>query len=106
MKRRKVLLAPRAEVDLDSIGAWIAERGAPLTALAFIGRIRARIAGLSELSERGVDHGHVRPGLRTMSMENGVIIAYAVREAYVEVERVFSPWQNWRATLRLDDQEN
>ena len=106
MKRRKVFLAPRAEVDLDSIGAWIAEQGAPLTALAFVGRIRARITSLAEFSERGVDHGQVRPGLRTMSMENGVIIAYAVREAHVEVERVFSPWQNWRAALRLDDKES
>lgn len=106
MKRRKVFLAPRAEVDLDAIGSWIAERGAPLTALAFVGRIRARIASLAEFSERGVDHGHIRPGLRTMSMESGIIIAYAVREAHMEVERVFSPWQNWRTALRLDDKEN
>jgi plasmid stabilization system protein ParE len=40
MTRRRVFVAPRAEADLDRMATWIADQGAPLTAIEYVGRIR------------------------------------------------------------------
>jgi plasmid stabilization system protein ParE len=103
MTRRKVFLAPRAEADLDGIASWIAEQGAPITALEYVGRIRRFLAGLGEFPERGQDYGGVRNGLRVLSFERRVVISIVVRDSHVEVERVFSSGQNWRRTLNLPE---
>jgi plasmid stabilization system protein ParE len=103
MTRRLVFLAPRAEADLEGIAIWIAERGAPLAALDYVGRIRRFVFGLAAFPERGQDYGHVRNGLRVVSFERRVIIAILVRTGHVEVERVFSNGQNWRKSLGLPD---
>ena len=101
MSRRQVFLAPRAEADLDRIAMWIAEQGAPITALGYVGRIRRFLSSLDEFPERGSDYGHVRPGLRVVSFERRVAIAIVVRETQVEIERIFYAGQDWRRELRL-----
>jgi toxin ParE1/3/4 len=101
--RRRVFLAPRAEADLDRLAIWIAEKGAPLTALAYVGRVRKFLASLDEFPERGADYGAVRPGLRVLSFERRVVVAIVVRDAHVEIERVFYGGQNWRKALELPD---
>lgn len=101
MTRRRVVLAPKAAADLDRIALWIAEQGAPLTAMDYVSRIRRFLASLDEFPERGSDFGNVRPGLRIVSFERRLVIAIVVRETQVEVERVFSGGQNWRRALHL-----
>jgi toxin ParE1/3/4 len=101
MTRREVFLAPRAEADLDGIALWIAEQGAPIAALEYVGRIRQFLSGLGDFPERGQDYGGVRKGLRVLSFERRVIISIVVRDSHVEIERVFSNGQNWRRTLNL-----
>lgn|SRR3569623_204067 len=101
MSRRIVFLSPRAEADLDRIALWIAEQGAPVTALGYVGRIRRFLASLDEIPERGMDYQRVRPGLRILSFERRIVIAIVVRETRVEVQRVFSGGQNWKRALRL-----
>jgi len=103
MTRREVLLAPRAEADLDRIALWIAEQGAPVTALDYVGRIRRFLASLDQFPERGTNYDSVRRGLRIVAFERRVVIAIVVREGHVEIERVFHGGQNWRATLQLPD---
>lgn len=100
---RKVFLAPRAEADLDRIVLWIAEQGAPVTALDYAVRIRRFLSGLGDFPERGQDYGRVREGLRVVSFERRVIIAIVVRDRHVEIERVFTNGQNWRRTLGLPE---
>src|SRR3569623_1190034 len=101
MTRRPIFLAPRAEADLDRLALWIAEQGAPITALDYVGRIRRFLASLDEFPERGADYGWVRGGLRVVSFERRFVIAIGVRDTHVEVERVFSGGQDWRRALRI-----
>ena len=103
MTHRPVFLAPRAEGDLDRIALWIAEQGAPITALDYVGRIRRFLTGLGDFPERGQDYGGVRKGLRVLSFERRVVIAIVVRDRHVEVERVFSNGQDWRRALNLPE---
>ena len=103
MTRRHVFLTPRAETDLDRIALWIAEQGAPATALEYVARIRRFLASLDEFPERGTDYDSVRRGLRILGFERRVVIAIVVREDRVEIERVFSSGQNWRDALQLPD---
>lgn len=103
MTRRQVFLAPRAEADLDRIASWIAEQGAPLTALEYVGRIRRFLTSLDQFPARGANCGDVRPGLRIVGFERRVVIAIVVRATHIEIERVFYGGQNWRTALRLPD---
>ena len=82
---------------------WIAEQGAPATALEYVRRIRTFVANLAELPERGTSYGAVRAGLRVVGFERRVVIAFVVRETHVEVERVFYGGRNWRKALRLPE---
>lgn len=103
MTRRIVFLSPKAEADLDRIALWVAEQGAPATALSYVSRIRRFLTSLDEFPDRGMDYHHVRPGLRILSFERRIVIAIIVRETRVEVQRVFSGGQNWKRALRLRD---
>ena len=103
MTRRRVVLSPRAEADLERIAVWIAEQGAPLTGLNYVRRIRRLLSKLDEFPERGMDYGHVRSGLRVISFERRIVIAIVVRDAHVEIERVFYAGQDWRRALQLTD---
>ncbi|MEO8757157.1 MAG: type II toxin-antitoxin system RelE/ParE family toxin [Devosia sp.] len=98
-----MFLAPRAEADLDRIAVWIADQGAPITALDYIGRIRRFLSTLGQFLERGADYGRVRPGLRIVGFERRVVFAIVVRDTQVEVERVFYGGQDWRKALQLPD---
>ena len=101
MSHRQVFLAPRAEADLDRIAMWIAEQGAPITALEYVGRIRRFPSRLDEFPERGIDYGQFRSGLRVVAFERRVAIAIVVRDTHVEIERVFYARQDWRRALQL-----
>ena len=103
MNTRKVLLAPRAEADLERIAMWIAEQGAPITALEYVGRIRRFLGSLGDFPERGQNYSGVRKGLRVLTFERRVIISIVVRDHHVEIERVFSNGQNWRRSLGLPE---
>lgn len=103
MPRRPVVLAPRAEADLDRIASWIADQGAPLTALDYVTRLRSFITSLDQFPERGVDYSQYRPGLRIIAFERRVVIAVVVRAKRVDVQRVFSGGQHWQRVLRLPE---
>lgn len=103
MTRRRAFLAPRAEADLDRMATWIAEQGAPLTALEYVDRIRRFLASLGDFPERGRDYGRVRTGLRVLSFERRIVVAIVVRDGHVEIERAFGANQNWQQILRLPD---
>jgi plasmid stabilization system protein ParE len=103
MTRRRVYLAPRAEADLDHIALWIGERGAPLTALDYVTRIRGFLSRLDQFPERGTDYGWFRRGLRILNFEGRVVIAIVVRSEQVEVERIFTGGQDWKKAMGLPD---
>jgi toxin ParE1/3/4 len=102
VNERRVALSPRAEADLETIALWIADHGAPLTALDYVFRIRRYLETLSHFAERGSRHDDVLHGLRIVGFERRVTIAFIVRDNRVEIQRVFYGGQNWRQAFGDD----
>lgn len=76
----RVRFDPEAEAELDAIYDYVRDRsGSDLIAAGYVGRIARRCLRLSDLPEQGTDHGHLRPGLRSIGFERRVTIAFVVR---------------------------
>lgn len=103
--RRPVLLAPRAEADLEAIVTWIAEHGAPLAAIDYVQRIQRFIADLDRFPERGARHDEIKRGLRLIGFRRRVEIAFVVQAEWIEVERIFYGGQDWERALREDSDD-
>jgi toxin ParE1/3/4 len=88
-----------ARADLRAIGLWIAGRGAPLTAVAYVRRIRRQVETYSKAPERGAPRDDVLPGLRIGVFERRVVIAYSVEADAVSILRLFYGGQDWEGEL-------
>jgi len=88
-----------ARADLRAIGLWIAGRGAPLTAVAYVRRIRRQVETYSIAPERGAPRDDVLPGLRIGVFERRVVIAYSVDADAVSILRLFYGGQDWEGEL-------
>lgn len=85
---RKVVFAPEARDDLFQIYGYIAERGAPNAAMAYIARLEARCIGLAAFPEQGVRRDDIRPGLRHLGFERRTQIAFHVTPNAVVIDRI------------------
>ena len=98
MPRRELRFSASAARDLERLLNYIIEAaGTPLTAHAYVERIRARCATLTETPHVGTNHDATRPGLRTVPFES-VIIAFEVTDRLVRIRRIFGAAQDY---LRL-----
>ncbi|MBS0471240.1 MAG: type II toxin-antitoxin system RelE/ParE family toxin [Proteobacteria bacterium] len=95
-----VVLTPRAEAQLDSLYAYIAEHGSEARAERFVGAIVDTCMGLANFPERGLRRDDIRPNLRTTSHARRVTIAYAVEAPTVVIHGVFYGGQDFEAALR------
>jgi toxin ParE1/3/4 len=104
MKRCIVVFSPRAERQLHSLHAYIADRGGEATADDFVGGIVDDCLSLSTFPERGTLHEDIRPGLRTVGYKRRVTIAFSVDSARepVVIHGVFYGGQDFEAALRDD----
>lgn len=99
MKERTVYISPEAEADLLAIYAWIADAGAPDTALGYIERIEQYCNKLNLASERGQRRDDLGKGLRVVGFERSATIAFYVTDAEVHILRVFYGGQDWEQLL-------
>ena len=99
MKKRKVEISEEARRDLFAIYDWIAQAGAPDTAIAYVERIETFCKSLDIASERGTARDDVREGLRVIGFERSASIAFMVEEDRVVILRVFSGGRNWSDVL-------
>ncbi len=99
MKQRSVVFTPEAEDDLQQIYDWIAERGGPRTALAYIERIEDYCVRFDLASERGQRRDDIRPGLRILGFERRLTIAITVETEEVTILRVFYGGADWEDAL-------
>ncbi|MCV3241903.1 type II toxin-antitoxin system RelE/ParE family toxin [Mesorhizobium sp. ZC-5] len=90
----RVTYRPLAVSDLDRIYEFIA-LDSPERAFAFVNRIRAHCAKLSEMPERGVPRDDLAFGIRTLSFERRVVVAYRVDDKAVQIVRVFYAGQDF-----------
>lgn len=99
MKKRPVEITEEARRDLFAIYDWVAQAGAPDTALAYVERIEVFCKSLDVASERGSERSDVRPGLRVIGFERSASIAFMVEDERVVILRVFSGGRNWSDDL-------
>ncbi len=103
MKRRSVVVAPKALDDLDRIQEWVREGSSALIARRYTARIRRYLRSLGTASQRGNEHSDWHVGLRSIGFEGRVQIVFEVEENQVVVTRIFYGGQDWRAAIRPDD---
>ncbi|WP_454717857.1 type II toxin-antitoxin system RelE/ParE family toxin [Caulobacter segnis] len=86
---RKIVFSPEARDDLFELYRYIAERGAPNAAMAYISRIEKRCASLVTFPEQGHRRDDIRPGLRLLGFERKTEIAFHVTSNAVVIDRIF-----------------
>ena len=90
----QIILAPLAIADLEELQRWIAEAADSRTAMDYVARIKSKIIALDHFPNRGTPRDDLGLGIRTLSFERRIKIAYRVIDGKVRIERVVS---NWRA---------
>lgn len=99
MRERNVVISPEARGDLIALYDWIAVAAYPATALGYIERIEAFLQGMRIASERCTRRDDVRAGLRIVSFERRVTVAFTVDAASVVILRIFYAGRNWEELM-------
>jgi len=95
----EVSFRPLAVLDLEQIEDFIA-RDSPLRAMDFVRRIQRQCALLAELPERGKPRDDLGLGIRTLSFERRVVIAYRIEADRVRIVRIFYGGQDYESDWR------
>ena len=85
-------------MHLPALHRWIAIEADPLTADGYIDRIEKHVSLLSEFPGRGTPRDDLSPGLRTITFERRVVIAYMVDDtaSTVSIMRVINSARDLR----------
>ena len=89
-----VAFHPLAFADLEALDDFIA-RDSPERAASFVGRIRQFCESLAEFPERGRLREDFGAGIRTLSFERRIVVAYRLERRAVVVLRVFYAGQDY-----------
>ncbi len=87
-QRYEVLFTPEAEADLLELYDYIADHSSADRALGYIERIEVWSDSLQTFPERGVVRNDIRPGLRVLSFDRRVSIAFQVTPEAVIILRI------------------
>ncbi len=98
---RKIILRPAAEADLDGIYDHIIDHGGSHeTAIGYLRRIREGCEHLRIFPHAGRARDDLRPGVRLLTFERRVVIAYSVLPSDdIELGRVFYGGRNYEALI-------
>jgi len=89
-----VAFHPLALSDLEALDDFIAH-DSPERAASFVGRIRQFCESLAEFPERGRLREDFGAGIRTLSFERRIVVAYRLERRTVVVQRVFYAGQDY-----------
>lgn len=89
----RIVFAPEAQADLIELYDYIAARGGPERALAYVERIETACRGLMMFPERGAPRDDIRAGLRVLGVARRVTIAFHLGGETVTIDRI----PLWRA---------
>ncbi|WP_419253300.1 type II toxin-antitoxin system RelE/ParE family toxin [Caulobacter sp. ErkDOM-YI] len=98
---RAVTFSPEARDDLIELYDYIAGRGAPNAALAYVTRRESRCLALADYPEQGQSRSDIRPGLRLLGFERRTEIAFHVTTTHVVIDGFFHGGQD--VTAAFDD---
>lgn len=85
-----VQLSAHAIEDLISLHQWVSAEADIPTADGYLARIEERMAALSNFPHRGSSRDDLLAGLRTLTFERRLLIAYNVEGKVVTVQRVIN----------------
>ena len=100
--RHDVIWQPEARGDLDAISDWIAERAGVDTALAYAARIEAFVARLEHFPNRGTARVSMPNGVRTVTFERRIIVAYRVEGSLVRILRLIGAVRDFTHQFKDD----
>ena len=108
MKAHVVVFTPRAERQVASLYAYIADQSGPTRAEKFVGAIVADCQSLATFPERGARRDDIRPDLRIKGFARRVSIAFSVNAgtAVVTIHGVFYGGQDFEPLLRAVDSDD
>jgi toxin ParE1/3/4 len=96
----KLVLRPAAEADLADIHRYISEQAGTRTAIRYVRRIRSWCDHLLMFPEAGRARSDLRPGIRILTFERRVVIAYMILPSGdVEIGRFFYGGRNYEAII-------
>jgi toxin ParE1/3/4 len=95
MKQYAIIFSPRAEEQLGSLYAYIAEQSGEEQAELYTSRIVEFCQSLSTFPERGTKRDDVRPGLRTIGYAKRVTVAFSVKSDGVMIHGIFYRGQDY-----------
>ncbi|HWB50867.1 MAG TPA: type II toxin-antitoxin system RelE/ParE family toxin [Stellaceae bacterium] len=99
----RLVLRPAAEADLANIYHYISERAGAAVAIRYIRRVRDWCNQLLVFPEAGRARGDLRPGVRILTFERRVVIAYAILSSGdVEIGRFFYGGRDYEAIIGSD----
>jgi len=96
---RAVTFSPEARDDLIELYDYIAGRGAPNAALAYVTRLETRCLALADYPEQGQSRSDIRPGLRLLGFERRTEIAFHVTATQIIIDRIFHGGQDVAAAF-------
>jgi toxin ParE1/3/4 len=96
----KVFFLRRAENRLAELGVYIASEAGLSVADGYLDRIYSACMALAEFPERGRKRDDILPGLRTITMERRVTIAYRVLRSRVEIVTIGYAGRDFAGELR------
>jgi toxin ParE1/3/4 len=96
----EVVVLRSAENRLTELGFYIAREAGARVANDYLDRIHATCMALADFPERGRSRDDILPGLRTITMERRVTIAYRVRKSRVEIVTVAYAGRDFARELR------
>jgi toxin ParE1/3/4 len=97
---RRVVFRKNALNDLERLYAYIRDQdGSPINAYGVVQRIRARCDSLADFPEQGTRRDDIRPGLRILSFERTIVIAFAIDDQTVRISRIFYGGRNYEKLL-------
>jgi len=85
---RSVLIGPRAAEDLAAIAEWIEAAAGPDIANAYLNRLQAACAELSNFPSRGTPRDDLASGVRTIPFGRRATIAYRVTADTITILRI------------------
>lgn len=88
MKRYAIIYDRNAILDLAELHFWIGTETSERIASAYIKRIRLFCRQLRHFPRRGVQRDDIRPGVRIITFEGRVDIAFEVEREHVIIIRV------------------
>ncbi|MBW4505801.1 MAG: type II toxin-antitoxin system RelE/ParE family toxin [Scytonematopsis contorta HA4267-MV1] len=100
MKQYNVIFSPRAEEQLGSLYAYIAENGGEERAESYINGIITFCQGLSTFPERGTKRDDLRPGLRVIGYAKRATIAFSVTTDRVIIHGIFYGGQDYDSLIQ------